>query len=153
MTTHEKGFGARLRKMLADHERKAAAIRLTLELLHGEAAHAKTNGHATVLADAIALDQARAERKAAKRKGAAKRIVKKPRTEVLAQRQRTAEMLAMFDAEKARPISEIAEGLGVSVQRTGLAVLLTHKYLKRKGDGFVRTKKAYVVNPFGSAEA
>jgi hypothetical protein len=138
---HGNSGTTKLDRLLAFHESAAAAIRMTIGLMNGQAQHAKTNGHASVLAEAIALDGARrtktkkkqlrnGERKAAKR----------------AQREQTERTLAAFTASKPRQLADVAAEVGVSVQQIAVGPLLRAKYLKRKRGGFVRTTKPYVVD-------
>ena len=150
MAAHDRGWAARLNRLLAHHEQAAAAIRFTIELLNGSARAAKAsgNGHATVIAEAIALDSARVAKhaKAKPSKGHNKRSV------VLARRHRSAQVLDAFDSKTPRPLAEVVQALGLpSGQHAGIAPLVNSGYLKKKRGGYVRTSKAYVVDKFAQA--
>ncbi len=156
MATHPHGNGtsSRLDRLLAYHESAAEAIRTTIGLLNGSAKAAKTNGHSTVLAEALALDGARAHKvKAshAKTKTTTKRA--QSRSAIRVQRERTAQVLDRFDPKTPRAVMDVANELGLSYSQIGLGPLVHRKYLKRKGDGFVRTAKAYHVDKSATAEA
>ncbi len=73
------------------------------------------------------------------------------RPAILAGRERTVKVLNAFDTKHPIALSAVAEELGIDVQSMGIGPLVGNDYLKRKGDGFVRTAKPYVVNPFESA--
>jgi len=150
-TTHGNGTQSRLDRLLAYHESAAEAIRTTIGLLNGSAKAAKTNGHSTVLAEAIALDGARAHK--AKASHAKKKKTAMTRTTIRAQRERTAQVLDLFDPKTPRAAAEVAQHLGLSYMQIGLGPLVHRKYLKRKGDGYVRTAKAYHVDKGVPAEA
>jgi hypothetical protein len=120
---------AQLEQLLAHHERLTVAIRTTLDELRGRQATRKQGRAANVLQQAVTLDLARVTatrtpRK--KRKGAA--IADKA-----AARRRTAALLASFDATLAKP-----------GQSRSIAVLVRHGFLKKKGDGYVRTSRPFV---------
>jgi len=59
---------------------------------------------------------------------------------LLAQRQATVEFLGEFAANTPRLPAD-------ATGRRKLGVLIAHGYLKRKGDGFVRTAKPYHIDP------
>jgi hypothetical protein len=155
MATHPHGGATqtRLDRLLAYHESAAEAIRTTIGLLNGSAKAAKTNGHNTVLAEALALDGDRAHKVKAKAR-AKKKKPHRPtgRDAIRVQRQRTAQVLDKFDLKTPRPVAEVAQELGVSSKRAGFSPLINHGYLKKKDDGYVRTAKPYVVDIF-AAEA
>jgi len=89
-----------------------------------------------VLAQAIALDGARVEKK--KPKG-------KSQAQIVAQRKRSAKILAAFDPETPRPAKGNAQAL---------TPFFNHGYLRKTRAGILRTAKEYVVNPFAkSADA
>ena len=118
----EHGVGGRLGKLLAYHEERAAAIRLVLGELNGTAMAAKRNGHGGVLRAALALEGAR-------------RQTKTKKTNIRAQRQASADLLAQFDPKTPRHIEGV-RSLGSLVRRG---------YLRPKGDGYIRTAKEYSV--------
>lgn len=135
----------KLDRLLAYHEDAAKAIRFTMGLLNGQAKAAKTNGHATVLAQAVALDSERAA-KAPKHKKSKRPMT---RAAIMKQRERSAQVLAAF-TKAPRPASEVAQELGLPLAKLGFAPLINHGYLKKTRGGYVRTAKAYVVERFGS---
>jgi CRP-like cAMP-binding protein len=115
----------RLQKMLAHHKGIVLALETTLGLLTGEArAKAASNGHG-VLADALALD---ANRRAKTKTKLAKAEPVKVR------RQRMAEYLASFNQTTPQAMGGV-----------GLGSLVRRGYLKKKGQGYIRTAKEYVV--------
>lgn len=152
---HGNSSTTKIEKLLAFHESAAAAIRMTIGLMNGHAKTAKTNGHASVLADALALDGARTAKtaKAAKRKKRGTLSKPNDRATVLAQRARTAKVLDAFSTKHPIPITDVAKDLDSDARRMGIAPLITHGYLKRKRGGLIRTAKAFVVNPFAAAAA
>lgn len=137
---HGNSGSTKLDRLLAFHESAAAAIRMTIGLMNGHEKTAKTNGHASVLADAIALDGARRTKTKKKplRNGERKAAIRK-------QREQTERTLAAFGTTKARELKDVAAEVGVRVQQIGIGPLLKAKYLKRKRGGYVRTTKPYVV--------
>jgi hypothetical protein len=155
MATHPHGGGTqtRLDRLLAYHESAAEAIRTTIGLLNGSAKAAKTNGHSTVLAEALALDGERAHKvktKAAKPKrvnsGAATR-------EKLAIRERTARVLALVAEKGPMTADDITAGIGGG-GRIGYSPLLNAGYLKKVGrNKFKRTAKPFTVDWRTGAQA
>src|SRR3954462_6982505 len=106
---HGNTTTSKIEKLLAYHEHAAAAIRLTLQLMNGHATAAKTNGHASLLADAIALDCARVAKAATTTPPKHKRKPKlKPndRASVLARRERSAAVLAAFNDKHPRSATD-----------------------------------------------
>lgn len=105
--------------------------------------HAPTNGHAPRLAAVI---KPRKGWSAARRRAFSAKMVKvwnqkrKPKPEprrssaIRAQRERSAKLLARYDADTPRPGTIAGRGLGALVRRG---------YLKSSGDGYVRTAKPY----------
>jgi len=55
----------------------------------------------------------------------------------------TAHLLTHFDRKQARSIEDVATRAGVSTREIAIGVLKRHGYLKKKGDGYVRTAKVY----------
>lgn len=55
----------------------------------------------------------------------------------------TARLLKLFDRRHARSIEDVAARAGVSTRHIAVGVLTRHGYLKKKGDGYVRTAKDY----------
>ena len=74
---------------------------------------------------------------------------KKPRVStrevVRTTRQRIAEVLNAYDRDTPKAPGEVAKSFGLTVAQSGLAPLANQGYLKKKGGGYVRTAKAYVV--------
>lgn len=141
-SAHGNSSATKIEKLLAFHESAAAAIRLTIELMNGQAKTAKTNGHSTVLAEAVALDGARAVKSRKSKKKASSRA------DILAQRERTAKVLDAFDVKRPRSAAEVQQALGIDSRTMGIAPLLHHRYLKKKRGGLVRTAKTYVLDPY-----
>jgi hypothetical protein len=122
-----------LQKMIADLRADLAAAEHTAALW-GKARRAKkagaTNGHGHTITHALALDAARRARVAR---------VAKPNTHrgsTPATRRRAARLLGKFDATTPRPWT-FGRGL--------IGTLTLHGYLVKKGDGYVRTDKAFKV--------
>jgi hypothetical protein len=150
MATHPHGGGTqtRLDRLLAYHESAAEAIRTTIGLLNGSAKAAKTNGHSTVLAEALALDGARAHKVKAKAPAKLKRRVQTGAATraKLAIRERTARVLALVEEKGPITADEITAGIGGG-GRVGYAPLLNAGYLKKVGGNkFKRTAKPFTVD-------
>jgi len=112
--------------MMLEYQRKADACRLTLDLLR-EQDHTE---NAPIIDAAVAVDQARVKRRYTKKKDQKKAAMQ-------ARRQATAELLAQFDRKTPhRPDGNLG--------RLGIGMAIRHGYLKKKGDGYVRTAKAFV---------
>jgi hypothetical protein len=58
-------------------------------------------------------------------------------------RQRTASMLEFFDRKTPRSIEEVAKEVGISTRHIAAGALTHRGYLKKKGDGYVRTAKVF----------
>jgi hypothetical protein len=139
MTRTDYYLVKRLRALLADHEAAIRTLTATLKLLEPSANHAPRqapNSSAAanpVLSAAITLDHAR-------RNGVTRRN-RQPgyhtKTAIEARRKQTAAFLATFDTRKPTPgklpreYSSLANKLG---------------YLTRKGDGYVRTAKPFIID-------
>lgn len=131
-----------LRELLRTYEQKAEALRLILADATGLQRQSKRQQGGSVLQQAIALD-------AERRNGgtAPKRIGRPPKKggrtsskrgygskeTVTERRQRGANFLAAFSRTEPR---QLGEHMGIYVNRG---------YLVRKGDGYVRTGKEFVV--------
>jgi hypothetical protein len=130
---HGKGSatGARgkIERLLAHHEQIAAALRTTLGLLDEGAHETKQQRGSSVLADAMALDEARRSKGKRKYKKAMNKAAVQER------RARSLAFLKQFDHEKPKRVPNAR----------GIAPLLLHGYLKRKGDGYVRTAREFSV--------
>jgi len=140
MNGHGNSGSTKLDRLLAYHEQAAAAIRMTIGLMNGHEKAAKTNGHTSVLAQAIALDGERVAKTAKAKKGTAKRPT--DRAAILAQRARTIKLLDSFDRTTPREPTDLPHGA------RGLTPFVNHGYLKKKRGGYIRTAKAYAANPF-----
>jgi len=134
MTAHSKGtavgLSKRLDKLLEFHEDMARAVRLTIGALNGHATAAKQNGHTSVIEQAIELDDQRRTAKKAKRKkasGSPEAVQKR--------RRRSVKYLAGFDATHPRP------------SESGMSSMIARGYLRKKGDGYIRTSKPFHVDP------
>ena len=127
MRGHGGSTIARLTKLLAHHDEAASAIRFTLGLLNGAEKVAKQNGHAPVIAAALGIDGARRERKrkGGKRNGAGR----PPASDAVKRRRATVKFLARFSRTTPRP-----GGIGISIYAQ-------HGYVRKKGDGYIRTDK------------
>jgi hypothetical protein len=131
----------KLAKFLADREADVAAIRRTLELMTG-AMVAKKRERPDILADALAIDATRrAKRKYTKRKTRGRAFTKQvrqvgSRAATLAARRRTAKFLAKV----AR-----SNGPYTGADRSHFSALVLHGYIKKQGEGYVRTEKPYDV--------
>jgi|SRR5262245_52402 len=117
------GLTERLLQLAAQHEAKAAALRLAASELNGHATHHATTTLPAKLAGAIAL------------RG------KKPGTVagVRAQRERTAELLDRIAASGGTPAPK-------SIVGRSAAPLTRAGYLQRIGDGYIRTAKPFIVS-------
>ncbi len=121
-----------IRKVLAYHENAAAALRLSLSLLASSpTARAARNGNGHVTNETIALEIDAARRRVNGRTNGGR-----AKGKLAAQRQRSAEFLATFDPRAPTQPNGNKRIIGVFVRRG---------YLRRKGDGFIRTAKAYHV--------
>ena len=149
MATHPHGGSTqtRLDRLLAFHESAAEAIRTTIGLLNGSAKAAKTNGHSTVLAEALALDGARAHKEKAKA-AKPKRVQTGAATRAkLAIRERTARVLALVAEKGPITADEITAAIGDGGGRIGYAPLMNAGYLKKVGGNkFKRTAKPFTVD-------
>jgi len=127
--SHGGSTGGKLERLLAHHQQIVAALQTALALLNGEAVakKAETNGHG-VLGAALTLDAARRQTLSkTKQSGYGSRVSQKAR------RQASARLLATFDQHKPKP--------GIRA----IAPLVINGYLKKQGDGWVRTGKAFTV--------
>lgn len=129
------GSGSRLLRLLHFHEERAAAIRLVLDMLQDTKQASSTARATQTLQQAIRQD---AVRRQTKRGRPQKQKRTWPRGQQLAdQRARSAAILAQFDPKEPRP--------GFTAAGRGLGSLVRRGYLKKKGDGYVRTSQEYVV--------
>jgi hypothetical protein len=114
------GTMARLLRLRDQRAQELAALDTTIALLNGAATETKRARASSVLDDALALD--------AERTGRRRPSITHTR------RERSLALLAQFDREQPRRIKS-----------KGLAPLILHGYLKRKGDGYVRTAREFTV--------
>lgn len=113
-----------LEELLAYHQTRADAIRLTLSLLDGTVSEKKQTGIGTVLRQAAALDSERRK---------AQPVRSGTLAAVRASRQRTAEKLASMSRTEPQPGEK------------GFGPLVQAGYIKAKGDGYVRTTKPFKI--------
>jgi hypothetical protein len=124
MTVIEK-----LEAMAAEHERIAVSIRTTLALLQETGRRAARGQLAKKLAGAVKTRKAAAPPKGSRR-------------------QQTATFLAQFGPTPRTPKAAVeAAGLPSPLIARTVGSLVRHGYLKKKGDGYVRTPRAYAVAP------
>jgi hypothetical protein len=149
----------RLARLLAYHENAAASIRTTIALMaaaprdnrggdrrSAAALNGNGNGHhlSPIMAEALAVDEKRRAAKSGRTPAKKNPTKKKPGQHyrnLLAQRQRTANILKLFDTTEPRrglPGGKTSHALGIYTQRG---------YLQRKGDGYIRTAKPFIVDP------
>jgi hypothetical protein len=79
--------------------------------------------------------------------GAVELAVEEPPTErpsAASRRARTASILGFFDRKTARTIQDVAAEVGISSSRIAAGALTHRGYLKKKGDGYVRTAKEFI---------
>lgn len=124
-SSHGGSLSGRLDRLIAEYEGKVSALRTVQGLLNGAAVvkKAATNGH--LVSAALALDAARRQHK--KTSG---------RTKANQQRRaRSAAYLKKFDTKTPRP----------NGGNRGVSILIARGYLRKKGDGYIRTAKPFEV--------
>jgi len=144
------GMMRKLKKLLEYHEGIAHALRTTLMVLQDESIGLKRTRSADVLTAALQLDAERITRREQKEKkqqgGAYRKGQYRPgystKAAVAERRGRSIQFLAHFDTKEPRPMPA-----GATAQNSGLGPLINQGYLKKKGDGYVRTKKEYRATP------
>jgi hypothetical protein len=122
------GTMGRLLRIREQRAQELAAIDVTIALLTDSATATKRGRAASVLDEAIALDAARVGKE-----------YKYPpsKADIRANRERSAAYLQQFNPDTpTRP----------TTNAQGVAPLLYHGYLKRQGDGYLRTAKAFVID-------
>lgn len=127
----------RLRQLLEHHQAIVDAVKTTLGLLNGAARTSSQARRETTIAQALATDESR-------RKGRPRRP-RRPKPSAVTQhpyaahrrdaRHATAALLAKLDQVEPRPLT--------SDERRSVAPLMNHGYLRKKGDGYVRTAKVF----------
>jgi len=110
-----------LEKLAQHYEQKAAAIRATMAILGEHSGASAARRSSSTIDAAIALD--------AERRGPS------PRYKDLkaARRQRTVALLASFDTNTPTPAGSLGR----------IGALVNNGYLRKKGDGYVRTAKVF----------
>jgi hypothetical protein len=121
----------RLLRLRDQRAHELEALDLTIAMLNGAATATKRGRATSVLDAALALDADRT----GKRRGAPKQ---KPKQSIRQRREATFAFLNSFDK------TEPGRGDG-SLVKSGIGTLLRHGYLKRKGDGYVRTAREFSV--------
>ena len=125
LAEHGGATRTRLRRLLEQHEHMAASLRMALELLDADIVKKKSKPVGPRhLPPALtqALDQEATRHSTGPSTKEGRHAV----------RQRTAKVLASFDTTTPQPTSG-----------RHIGILITRGYLKRKGDGYVRTSKEY----------
>jgi hypothetical protein len=159
MATHPSiRFPEKLERLLAFHENAAAAVRATMALLAAVPSSSRpgpkpSNGIPPTIRAAVAIRRAarpgpKPNRRAAasssrKRKPSAARMYG---AKAIERRKGTAAILAQFDPREPRLPGEIENG---GKRYGGIGPLVRRGYLKRRGDGFVRTGKPFHVSGAG----
>lgn len=138
---------SKLEKLLEYHERAAAAVRTTLELLRAAAHASAVDRQSRTINTALVLDAMRSNGAPpapmpGKKRGRPPGTVKRG-SKIRAQRTRSATFLDGFDRSEPREPGPIAALLGVSALTTGSMV--RRGYLAKKGSGYVRTAKEFRV--------
>src|SRR5688572_5843758 len=137
-----QGALAQLHKHLHHHEQIVTAIRTTLALPDDHASTKTAKRAPDVLAQALALDR---QRKASSN-GSGPRIGRPPKNKqpsywnhetVKERRKRTAAFLELFNATTPTPAPS-KKGKGGA-----LGIMIQHGFLKKKGDGYIRTGKVF----------
>lgn len=119
----QRGATREIVKLLQHHESIVHSLRTTLALLTGQQQAATQKRAAQVQAKALTLDKGRRTSK------------KQDRVSLKEQRQRSIEFLAQFNMTTPVP--------NPNSNYHGLGPLVRRGYLKKKGDGYLRTSKAY----------
>ena len=136
--SHSGTTGHITKRLRALYEQRAAlqrqidAFEFVLKDLHAVRTERKQKAVTTLVNQTITLERARKQH-------APKPKTRKPQPKyanIKEQRATTARALAEFSTTEARPGSLVGRGLGAYVRRG---------YLKRKGDGYLRTAKEYVI--------
>jgi hypothetical protein len=133
-TDHGNAFSGKFAKLIAEREADVAALKRAYTLLHAR----NGKGATSVLADALALDAVRREKRKPKRKparAATKKTTGTHAATIAAQRRRTAKFLARME-------NTTGPYRGKDLQKF-VTPLLRHGYIKKSGDGYVRTDKPF----------
>lgn len=126
---------SRIVALIQEHEAALTALRTTLALLDGGRAESSAKRSGNTISQALAVEAARqAQNGNGHGNGQGKGHHK---SAIMARRQHTGTLLAQFDRTEPRRVAG----------NTKLGVLIQHGYLAPKGDGWVRTDKAYSVDP------
>jgi|SRR5262245_242506 len=138
---HRHGGGnpsghTRIDRKIAELESQVNALRLTRELLYGDALTSKRKRTTSVLDDALALEETRHARRRKHAPGSAGG--KYSARSLKERRQASADYLAEFSTTTPRPAPDS--------NRRGVGSLVRRGYLARRGNkGYVRTSKEYIV--------
>lgn len=125
------GYVSKIDRLIDEHERALEALKLTRDMLNGEAREKKQTRSNGALTAALAHE---AVRKPSRRTPAVRTKVPGYGRKIREQRERSKAFLDQFDPTEPR-----------SITTTGMGSLVRRGYLKRKGDGYVRTTKEYLV--------
>lgn len=148
MNGHGNAHGSKLARLLAAAEADVAVLRRAIVLLNGADAMraAASSSRASVLADALDLD-AKRRAKTGKTLGRPRKAAAtathsdKSQKEKDAIRRRSARILQRFaDAHGAVAVADLK--LSAPAAR-GIGALVRRGYLKKSGDGYVRTEKTF----------
>ncbi len=121
---------AKLEALLAYHEKMAEAVRITLDLLRATAVVTKRQSATSIFSQALAMEGERVARRG-RPPGPAK---PERGHSAAAVRERRAKTFAVLDSLSTTVPSTVGMEAGT---------LLRHGYIKRKGDGYVRTGKKW----------
>lgn len=142
MTTSKKKYQpnihGKIAKLIAERQADINALMRAGALLNGVAKNGKVGGHASLLAEAVALDtERRQERGPYKKHKPAKPASKYDADAVQARRKATAKFLAKVKKSGDTPFIPTGKDQG------RVSVLIQHKYLKPKDGGYVTTEKTF----------
>jgi len=142
------GIHRRLRRLLEYHQGIVDALSTTIAVLEEESEGRKRGHSADLLASAIQLDAERVARRRGRprkaRGGSYDRTTGKvkpgysSKSSIAARRERSMKFLAHFDRTEPRPMPP-----GATAQNSGLGPLVNSGYLRKKGEGYIRTAKEY----------
>ena len=130
-----------IERLLTFHEQAASSLRFTLKLMDADLAARRTERAPSVIDDAIAIEAARVDKK----RGRPRKTGGQPRTQKedqsagarTARREASAALLARFST-----VDPIPAGDG-AIRFIG--PLVRRGYLKKKGEGYLRTAKEFTI--------
>lgn len=136
-------YVSKLDRLIAEHEEIVRSLKLAKDLIEGDVREKKlkTNG---ALTEALA-HEAVTRGPSKKKRSPLATGHRFGRGRIAAQRARSEEFLAHFDTKK--PTLPPSNGNGNPIMRSALGPMVRRGYLAKKGDGYIRTTKPYVVNP------